>query len=265
MGWTLTLMRASLRTIGEHRRLALFPAVSSVATTVLVVATVLPTVNQLRSAVSWALIAVGYFLFSLVTIFCNAALVYAANLALRGEDVTMAAGFRGAARRFGGIAWWTLISCTVSLLLRALSAVRLGGLVEVVLGLAWHLTTYLVIPLIVVEQNTVPRALRRSRDTLRRTWGANVRGSVGIALVLMLAALCGVAVLVGIGALLNLLAHNTAIAFAAVGTGVLVWLVFLSVLGGTISAVFRIVLYRFAIEGSTAPQFRDLDLSTAVD
>jgi hypothetical protein len=263
MGWTLTLMRASLRVIGEHRRLVLFPVVSGVATTLLIVATVLPTVNQRESATSWALIGVEYFLLSLVTIFCNAALVYAANLALRGQDVTVVAGFRGAARQFGAVVSWTLISCTVSLLLRALSAIRLGGLVEAVLGLTWHLTTYLVIPSIVIEQNTVPRALRRSQQTLRQTWGTNVRGSVGIALALMLAALCGVAVLVAIGALMNSQVHNTAIAFVAVCVATVIWLVFLSVLGGAISAVFRTVLYRFAIDGSTAPQFRDLDLSSA--
>jgi hypothetical protein len=214
---------------------------------------------------SWVLLGIGYFVFSLVTVFCNAALVHAASLALRGEQVTVAAGLRGAAGRFGAIALWALISCTVSLLLRALGAVKLGGLVEAVLGLAWQFTTYLVIPLIVVERDSVPNAMRRSRDLLRRTFGTNVRGTIGIAVTLMVTALIGVAALIGVGVLVNATTHDAGAAFLTAGSAIAVWLVILAVLAGTISAVFRTALYRFATDGITAPQFREVDLSTVFD
>lgn len=265
MGWTLALMRASLQVIGAHRKLVVFPVVSGVTTIALIVAAGLPVARWGGSPGSWIVIGVGYFLLSLVTVFCNAALVSAANLALRGEEVTIAAGFRGAASRFGAVLGWALISCTVSLLLRALNGVRLGGLVEAVLGLTWQLTTYLVVPLIVVERDSVPRALRRSREMLRRTWGTNLGGAVGISLVLLLAALGGIAVLVGIGALVYVLTHDSTAAFATAGGTSGLWLVVLALLGGTVSAVFRTALYRFATDGSTVAQFRDLDLSTAFD
>lgn len=265
MGWAFTLTRASLRVIGEHRRLVVFPIVSGVATIAVILATALPIVGHVSSPVSWALIAVGYFVLSLITIFCNAALVHAANLALRGERATVAAGFRGAFARFGAIALWALISCTVTLLLRALRAVRLGELLEAILGVAWHITTYLVIPLIVVEHDSVPTALRRSKNLLRSTWGTNFSGTVGIGVALGLSALAGMAILIGVGVLVNVLAHNPAAAFPTAGPAIGLWLVVLIVLGGTISAVFRTALYRFAADGTIVPQFREIDLSTTFD
>lgn len=265
MGWAFTLMRASLRVIGEHRQLVVFPIVSGLASVAVIVATALPVDGHGSSPVSWVLIGVGYFLLSLVTVLCNAALVHAANLALRGERATVAAGFRGALARFGAIALWALISCTVTLLLRALSAVKLGELVEAILGLTWQLTTYLVIPLIVVEQDSVPTALRRSKDLLRRTWGTNLSGTAGIAVSLGLTALAGIAVLVGVGVLVNVLAHNATAAFFVAGPAIALWLVILIVLGGAITAVFRTALYRFAADGTTVPQFREIDLGTTFD
>lgn len=264
MGWTLILVRAALRIVAAHRRLLVFPIVSGVCTVAVLAATVLP-VWQLSlgghglRAVSWLLIALGYFLLSLVAIFCNAALVHAANLALRGGEPTVAAGFRGAAGRFGPIVLWALASCTVSLLLRALEMLKLGQLIEAILGLAWQLTTYLVVPLIVVEQDSVPRALRRSRELLRHTWGTNASGTIGIGVWLLLAALVGAGALIGLAALVNSMTHNVNAAVLTAAIGIPVWL---ALLGGTASALFRVALYRFAAEGTIVPQFRGLDLSS---
>ncbi|HEX4226525.1 MAG TPA: DUF6159 family protein [Pseudonocardiaceae bacterium] len=267
MGWTFTLLRASLRVVGAHRRLLVFPIVSGVSIIALLAATVLP-VWQLSLGghglrpISWLLMGAGYFLLSLVAIFCNSALVHAANLALRGGAPTVAAGFRGAAGRFGPIVLWSLISCTVSLLLRALEVIKLGELIEAILGLAWQLTTYMVVPLIVVERDSVPGALRRSREMLRRTWGTNASGSIGIAVWLLLIALIGVGALIGVAALVNSVTHDVNAAVLTAGIGIPVWLVLLILLGGTASTLFRVALYRFAAEGTIVPQFRGLDLSS---
>lgn len=263
MSWALSLVRASLRVIRAHRALVVFPIISGIASILVIVAVALPIADQHRlTPGSWLLIGFGYFLLSLISVFCTAALVHAANLALRGEPATVAAGLRGAAVRIDAIVVWALISCTVSLLLRALNSIRLGPLVEAVLGVAWQLTTYLVIPLIVVEGDSVRASLRRSRELLRRTWGTNARGSIGVSVILTVSGLLGVVVLGGIGVLTGSLAHDATAGFLISGITIAAWLVLLSVLGGTISALFRAALYRFAVEGTTVRQFREFDLST---
>jgi hypothetical protein len=208
---------------------------------------------------SWMLLVAGYAALSFITVFCNAALVHAANEALRGGRPTVAGGFRGAAARLGPIAVWALISCTVSLLLRALHAVRGGVLIEAVLGFTWQLTTYLVVPLVVVERDPVPRALRRARELLRGTWGTNLGGTVGIALYTTVVALVGAVVLVACGFALG----GETMVLTMLGVAAL-WTLFVALLGSTVSVVFRTALYRFATDRSAVPYFSGLDLSTAL-
>lgn len=267
MGWSLAVIRASLRVLAVNRRLVVFPIVSGAATAVVIVTAGLSGWWLSRdyhggtglSPASWAVLAAGYAVLSFVTIFCNAALVHAANEALRGGRPTVAGGFRGAAGRLGPIAVWALISCTVSLLLRAVHALRGGALIEAVLGFAWQLTTYFVVPLLVVERDPVPRALRRARELLRGTWGTNLGGNVAIILYTFVVALVGACVLVVCG----FVSGSETVALILLGVAAL-WMLFVTLLGSTISVVFRTALYRFAAEGDDVPFFADLDLSTAM-
>ncbi|MBV8933050.1 MAG: hypothetical protein JOZ47_16345 [Kutzneria sp.] len=76
-------------------------------------------------------------------------------------------------------------------------------MIESVLGLAWSLTTYLVLPLLAVERESVPGAFRRSQDLFRRTWGTNITASLGIGVLAMIAVLVPVAVLLAAGLVLG--------------------------------------------------------------
>lgn len=267
MSWSAAVIRACLRVLATNRRLVVFPVVSGVAA-VVVIAAVALGVRRLShgaagsnglSPASAVLVLVGYGALCFIAVFCNAALAYAANEALRGGSPTIAAGFRAAAGRLGPIALWALISCTVSLVLRLARADRGGGLVQAVLGLAWQLTTYLVVPLLVIEGASVPRSMRRARELLRQTWGTNLGGTVRIALYATLAALAGAAVLIACGFALR----SEPAVLALSGVAVL-WVLFVALLGGTLSVVFRTALYRFATDGGAVPHFADLDLSTAL-
>lgn len=267
MGWSFAVIRASLRVLAANRRLVVFPLVSGIATTAVVVTVALSGWWMSRgyhgntglSPASWALLIAGYGALSFITIFCNAALVHAANEALRGGRPTVADGFRGAARQVGPIALWALLSCTVALLLRALHSVRGGELIEAVLGFAWQMTTYFVVPLLVVERDSVPRALRRARELLRGTWGTNLGGSVSIVLYTVITALVGTGALV----LCGVVSGSETVLLILFGVAAL-WMLFVALLGGTISVVFRTALYRFAADSGEVRYFADLDLSTAL-
>lgn len=267
MGWSLAVIRASLRVVAGNRRLVVFPVVSGAATAVVIVAVALPGWWLSRGPqgrdglppVDGVLLVAGYGALSFITVFCNAALVHAANEALRGERPTVAEGFRGAAARLGPIALWALISCTVSVVLRAVRSVRGGPLIAAVLGFTWQLTTYLVVPLLVVEGDPVPQALRRARELLRRTWDADLGGTVGIALYTTVAALLGSGILVACG----FATGSETVTLAMFGVAAL-WSLFVALLGSTVSAVFRTALYRFAADGGEVRYFADLDLSTAL-
>jgi len=107
--------------------------------------------------------------------------------------------------RLGAIVAWSLVNCTVSLVVRTVGEHfgSVGRVIESVLGLAWSLTTYLVLPLLAVERESVPGAFRRSQDLFRRTWGTNITASLGIGVLAMIAVLVPVAVLLAAGLVLG--------------------------------------------------------------
>ncbi len=96
----------------------------------------------------------------------------------------MGSALRGAAARAGRLLPWAAVSATVSLLLRAIEerAGVLGKIVSGIAGMAWALVTFLVLPILVMEDIGVRDALRRSAEMFKGTWGENVAARIGFGL-----------------------------------------------------------------------------------
>ena len=56
----------------------------------------------------------------------------------------------------------------------------IGTIVARLVGLAWNLVTFLVVPILVLEDLGVGDALKRSKDLFKKTWGENVIGQFGL-------------------------------------------------------------------------------------
>lgn len=119
----------------------------------------------------------------------------------------------------------------------------LGRIVVGIIGMAWSLVTFLVLPILVVENVGVGEAVRRSASMFKRTWGENVMGQGGVGLVGFLAVLAGVPVLV-----LTLLTGNAVVA----GLGAVVfalWVGVVMVVTSALSGVYQTALYLYAPTG----------------
>jgi Family of unknown function (DUF6159) len=126
-----------------HKSLVLFPIMSGPATLALLVAVLAAahvplTLENIDSdelvRSGWPVAVPVYFVLSFVTIFCNSALVHAVNEALEGRPATVGVGLRGAWARMVPILLWSLLSCTVSLVLRVIGR-QFGIVVLLVTGL----------------------------------------------------------------------------------------------------------------------------------
>src|SRR5690606_13747688 len=117
-----------------------------------------------------------------VMIFFNCALVGAAMIRLDGGDPTLSDGFNAAKSRLPAILGYAAIAATVGVLLQGLKQkdnflVRMMGSL---LGAAWTLATFLVVPVLVSRDVGPVDALKQSAGLLKRTWGENAVGQVGI-------------------------------------------------------------------------------------
>ena len=184
------LVKASAGVLRSDKELLLFPVISGIAT-LLVAATFLVPVLGLRlfeGGEIGPLGAIVGFLFYLsqyfVIFFFNTALVGAAMIRLEGGDPTVADGLRIARSKIGVILGYAAIAATVGLVLKSLGE-KAGGLGKIIInmiGMAWTFATFLVVPILVTRDVGPIDAVKESMTLLKRTWGENVAGNVGIGL-----------------------------------------------------------------------------------
>jgi hypothetical protein len=261
---SVSLVKSSWHVLSQDKELIALPAISGVVTAVAMIpfvagaflAGVSTTGNETQvSPISYVLAFLGYLVAAYVTIFFQSALILAANERLSGGSPTLGSAISAAASRAGHILPWAIISATVSMVLRAIQERSgiLGRIVVGLVGMAWTLVTFLVLPILVIEGTGVKEALTRSASTFKRTWGENVIGNAGVGLVGLAGMLIGVVVcgpIIAIGISGDLLAMT-------VGGIVLlvVWMILVSVFSAALSGVFQTALYRFAVLGEEPAGF----------
>ncbi|WP_266159482.1 DUF6159 family protein [Dyella silvatica] len=196
-----------------------------------------------------------YLLQYFVIIFFNTALAGAALQRLRGEPTSFANGFAVARSRAGSILGYALISATVGLFLRALQERfgLIGRLVIGLLGLAWTVATFLVVPVLASQDVGPVDAVKRSVELLKRTWGENLIGSAGIGVVFGL--LTFFALLVSAGLVAGAMAMQSAIALVAAVAVVVVGLTALGLIQASLQGIYAAALYRYAEEGQAGGGF----------
>ncbi|WP_058836273.1 DUF6159 family protein [Luteimonas abyssi] len=264
-----TLVKASASVLRSDKELMLFPVISGACTLAVLATFVLPL--SLLGGFSQGfggLIAVGllfYFCQYTVIIFFNVALVAAAMIRLDGGDPDLGDGLRAARARLPAILGYAAIAATVGLLLQSLRNREGNVLVRLVggaLGAAWTLATFLVVPVLVSRDIGPIEALKESVRLLKRTWGENAIGNVGMG-----------AVFGAISAAVALIGFGLAVLAAQVwfGLGILIGGVFaialllLSVFQAALGGVYSAVLYRYARTGDAPAGFQPAVLEHAFE
>jgi hypothetical protein len=264
------LVKASAGVLQADKELIVFPIVSSLA---LLLVTATFAIPFLLSSLFDSIIAgqsqfVGYivlFVFYLVQyfviIFSNTALVGAAMIRLEGGDPTLADGFQIAWARVGNIFGYSLLSATVGMILRILSE-RDGFLSRIaasIFGLAWSLATFLVVPVLVIENVGPIEAVKRSGSLLRETWGEQIVGNFSISVISTLITV--VVVFLNVVFVIAALAADLfAIAILVVALSV-IGLIILNLITSTLTGIYTAAVYRYAA-GNASGDFFPEDLVT---
>lgn len=182
-----------------------------------------------------------------VGIFFQAAVIAGATERMRGGNPTIGSALAAAKSRIGSIVMWAIVAATVGMLLRAISD-RLGFVGKIIVslvGAAWSLATFFVVPVLVLEQGSIRESFSRSVETFTKTWGETVVGGINLGV----AAFCAWVTLFAVSGLLAMLIGTPALAFFAAGA------VFLMVFFSALQGVYVASLYRYATNGEAAPGF----------
>jgi Family of unknown function (DUF6159) len=260
------LVKASAAVLRADKELLLFPVISAILSILVVVTFAVPAVlaGVFASgavdaggftAVGYAGVLLFYVVQYFVIFFCNTALVGAALIRLRGGDPTVADGFRIAASRIQPILGYAFIAATVGMVLRALSerSGLLGRLVVSMIGLAWNMATFLVVPVLVVEDVGPIDAIRQSASYLKRTWGEQIVGNIGMGLVFGLISLGTLAA--GVVLIVAAAATQSTFLIIFVAACLLMAFVTIALISSALSGVYAAAVYRYAAEGEAGAFF----------
>lgn len=267
--WELT--KASLAVLRADKELLVFPFVSFIALVIVTLSFAVPWIlvgglNEVENRGIGVISIVIGFLFYLVTytviFFFNTALVGAAMIRLDGGDPTLGDGFRIAVSRLPQIVGYALVAATVGMILRWISdrAGLIGQIVIGIIGFAWSVATFLVVPVLVVEKVGPIEAIKRSGSLLRKTWGEQLIGNAGIGIIFGLLSFGAIV----LGVLLVMALVQVSIGLAIVATIFVVLVVgILALVGAAASGIFTASLYRYATKGDAGPAFRPETMSAA--
>lgn len=269
-GWALA--KQSFRVLLHNKRLLVFPLLSGLAV-LLVIASfaggawatgLLRNPEDTSEATVWIVGFAWYFANYFVIVFFNCALVSCALESFRGGEVTLGGGLRAAGKRLPHIVAWALLAASVGMVLRAIEerVALVGKIVIALIGVAWTLATYFVVPVLVFEDLGPLDAAKRSAAILKKTWGETIVGNAGIGLVTFFVTLAALAVTVfAFGALALKLGS---LAVAITGAALVAAIILLSsLIGSALNSIALCALYVFATEGRVPQAFAGAGLEHA--
>ncbi|TMQ01151.1 MAG: hypothetical protein E6L09_04450 [Verrucomicrobia bacterium] len=197
---TWSLMSACWQILKKDKEMLLFPLISGLCCLLLLASFVLPFYltgswqppkagaetghHVMYYGMTFLFYVCSYF----VVVFFNCAVVACATIRMSGGDPSVADGIRAAASRLPAIFGWALILATVGLIVRIIEdrSKKVGQLVAGLFGMAWTLVSFLVIPILVVENKGPLKALSESTQLLKKTWGEQLVGNFSFGLIFFL-------------------------------------------------------------------------------
>lgn len=209
-GWDL--LKISFATINRNKSLLLFP-VFSVISLVLVLASffgggffivgdqiqALLDNEQYGNAVGLGIVFLYYLINFFIIVFFNSALIHCAVKILNGEETSLGDGISFALSRIGKIFAWSVLSATVGTLLQWLqNAGKIGEIVASLIGIAWSILTFFVVPVLIYEDKGVFESVKASGRMMKAKWGESLAANVSFGFFHFI----GILIAFGIGALL---------------------------------------------------------------
>lgn len=187
-GWKLGM--TSLKIIQENKSLLLFPILSTAALIVVSLTFMggifavlgidfnsdFAVVESGGETLMYLFLFVFYLITYFVIVFFNVGLVHCARLIFDGEKPTISDGLNYSGSRLGAIFSWAVLAATVGVVLKVLED-RLGWIGQIVVGLigiAWSIATFFVVPVIAYENVGPIEAVKRSGQLMRQQWGEAV-------------------------------------------------------------------------------------------
>jgi hypothetical protein len=186
-GWQIAMN--SFKVLKENKQLVLFPILSGISILLILGSFVtmmlagagwdIEQVEDPGGTASFLYLFLYYLVNYFIVVFFNTALVHCSRLYFHGEEVTIKKGLQFAWSRLGAIFAWAMLAATVGTILKALEENFgwIGRIVIGLLGVAWSIATFFVVPVIAYENLGPIDAFKRSTSLMKQKWGESLGGN----------------------------------------------------------------------------------------
>lgn len=253
------IFKASLEVLKKDKEILLFPILSGTFT---VVAFLLLAfggwvtgffaaiarqegLDESAKLLGYAALFVWYFVSWFIVLFFNTALVACARIRMEGGDPVTADGFKAAMDNLGAIAMWAAVSATVGVILQVIAdrMKGLGDILKGLLGAAWSIATFFIVPVLIFEKRSLGDSIKQSTRLVKATWGEALTAHVGVGLVSFLISIPAVAFPILGGVLFGGMG-------VVAGLGIMIlWWLGVAILSAALTGIFRTGLYLYATKG----------------
>jgi hypothetical protein len=196
-----------------------------------------------------------YLATSFVIVFFNTALISCALIRFDGGNPTLGDGLRAAVARLPQILGWALLSATVGTILKQVEerVPLVGKFVIGLVGMAWAILTFMVVPILAAEGLGPIAAVKRSTSLLRKTWGEALVGHVSLGAV-QLVFMLPVVLALAVAGYFSATTHSIW-PIAVMGVVAVLYVILLAIAFSTLQQIFLAAVYRYADQGTVPAGF----------
>jgi hypothetical protein len=208
---------------------------------------------------------ISYFIVSVITVFWNAAIIASAYERMTtGRNPSFSYGIKQAMKCFPQILIWGLISGTVGVIIGFFEAMAesdnivvaiIGHIISFMISFAWWMTTFFVVPMIVLENSGVFESMKKGPKLFEETWGENIVASVGTGIINFIVILTIIVVCLPLFIFGEI---GAALAFILIVIGIAISSLFFT----ACDAVNKASLYYYAKTGEEVPLAQKYGLDT---
>jgi len=261
------IVRESWQILMQNKGLAWFPVFSAVASLLALIILGLlfffiimsGDINALTNIsarstdiITYAALLVYYVVMFFITNYFMAGIYIVVQGRFNGQNLSVADGINGANQNIKKIFIWSLVSATVGVVLRIISdkSKWLGKLVAWLFGAAWALLTYFSLPALIIGQRSVGASFKESAALIRKTWGETIIINFSVGLFFTFIVL-GIMIICFVIFMLVPVFEMFVLAAALF----VVSMIGISILSSTLSSIFKLALYQFALTGNVPAGF----------
>ena len=208
---------------------------------------------------------ISYFIVSVITVFWNAAIIASAYERMTtGRNPSFSYGIKQAMKCFPQILIWGLISGTVGVIISFFEAMAesdnivvaiIGHIISFMISFAWWMTTFFVVPMIVLENSGVFESMKKGPKLFDETWGENIVASVGTGIINFIVILTIIVICLPLFVFGEI---GAALAFILIVIGIAISSLFFT----ACDAVNKASLYYYAKTGEEVPLAQKYGLDT---